>query len=79
MTFPLAGTDLRCEAAHLVEHLVHLRHHVFPIDDDAFALGGTERDMQYGAVLGDIDLSTAEHGLGTALQINLFGQRDEQL
>ena len=49
------------ERRHPVEHLVHLRHDVLAVDDDRASARHAQRDVQHGAVLGDVDLLAAEH------------------
>ena len=44
------------ERRHAVEHLVHLGHDVDAVDDDARAPRRAQRDVQHGALLGDVDL-----------------------
>ena len=76
----LAGVSLPCSAAnlvgeggHLVEHSVHAGDYIFAVDLDRFAFGRAERDVQDGAVFGDVDLVAAEHRVDALLQAALFG------
>ena len=48
-------------ARHPVEHLVHLGDDVDAVDDERRALRHAQRDVQHGAVLGDVDLLAREH------------------
>ena len=43
------------------------------------ALGRAQRDVQDGAVLGDVDLVAAEHGVDARAQAGLLGQLQQQL
>ncbi len=51
------------EGRHAVEHRVHVRHDVVAIDDDRCAARRAQRHVQHRAVLGDVDLLAAEHGV----------------
>ena len=55
------------EGGHLVEHGVDAGDDVFAVDDDRFAFGRAQGDVQDGAVLGDVDLVAAEHGVDARL------------
>ena len=57
--FHVAGADAVGERGHPVEHLVHLRHDVAAVDDDRRARAAPQRDVEDGAVLGDVDLLAA--------------------
>ena len=61
--FHVAAADLLGEVGHLVEHGVDLGHDVLAVDDDRLPLRGAQGDVQHGAVLGDVDLVAAEHGV----------------
>ena len=56
------------EVGHLVEHRVHLGHDVHAVDLDHRALGRPQRDVEHGAVLGDVDLLAAEHRVDAVAQ-----------
>ena len=62
------------EVGHLVEHGVHLGHDVLAVDDDRRAPRRAQRHVQHGAVLGDVDLLAAEHGVDPRAQARLLGQ-----
>ena len=49
------------KSAILREHGVHLGDDVLAVDLDDRALGRAQRDVQDGAVLGDVDLLAPEH------------------
>ena len=51
------------ERRHAVEHLVHLGHHVDSVDHQRAPTGHPQGDVQYGAVLGRVDVVAAEHRL----------------
>ena len=61
VALPLAGADAVGERGHAVEHLMHLRHHVDAVGADHRPTRGAERDMEDGAVLGDVDVLAREH------------------
>ncbi len=64
---------------HLVEHGMHLRHDVLAVHRDRRPLRRTQRDMQNGAVFGDVDLLAAEHGVDARAKPRLVRQIDKQL
>ena len=66
------------EARHPVEDAVHLRDDVVAVDLDALALRRPKRDVQDGAVLGDVDLLAREHRVAQLLDTGPARQRDEQ-
>ena len=60
---PLARTDPVGEGGHLVQHGVHGRDHVLAVHLDHRVARRAQRGVQHGAVLGDVDLLAAEHGV----------------
>ena len=66
VALPLAGADAVGEGGHLVEHRVDVGDDVFSVDEDALAFGRAQRDVQDGAVFGDVDLVAAKHGVDFA-------------
>ena len=60
------------EVGHLVEHGVDLGHDVLAVDDDGCALRRAQRHVQDGALLGDVDLLAAEHGVDPRAQAGLL-------
>ena len=68
VALPLAAADAVGEVGHLVEHGMHLRHDVLAVHDDRCASRRAQGDVQDGAVLGDVDLVTAEHGVDPRAQ-----------
>ena len=77
-TLPSAAANLLAEAGHLVEHGMHFRHDVLPIDLDHSAARRPQRHVEHGAVLGDVDLLAAEHGVDPRAEAGPFGQMDQQ-
>ena len=67
------------EVGHLVEHGVDLGHDVLAIDDDGCSSRRAQRHVQDGAVLGDVDLLAAEHGVDPRAQAGFLRQLQEQL
>ena len=67
------------ERGHPVEHLVHLLDDVDAVDDQRRAARHPQRDVQHGAVLGDVDPLAGEHRLDPLRQPGLLGQRHQQL
>ena len=68
VALPLAAADSVGEGRHLVEHGMDGGDDVFAVDDDRLALGRAQGDVQDGALLGDVDLLAAEHGVEARFQ-----------
>ena len=79
VALPGAAADPVGEVRHLVEHGVDLRHHVLAIDDDRCPFRRAQGHVQDGAVLGDVDLFAAEHGVDPRSQAGFLCQLQEQL
>ncbi len=79
VAFPLPAAHAVGEGRHLVEHRMHFRHDVLAIDDDRRSLRRAERDMQHGAVFGDVDLVAAEHRVDARAQPGFVGEFEQQL
>ena len=77
--FPFSAADAVGEGCHLVEHLVDAGNNVLAIDNDGFAFGGSQGDVQDGAFLGDVDFFSAEHGVDALPQAGFLGQLEEEL
>ncbi|CAB5007032.1 unannotated protein [freshwater metagenome] len=75
-TQPGAGADLVAEHGHAVEHLVDLGHHLDTVDDERLAARRPQSNVQYGAVLGDVDAVAAEHGVDAVAHRSALGERD---
>ena len=76
---PFAGAHLVGELRHLAEHLLHRLArlgHLF--GGERLACGGAQGRMQYGALLGDVDGVSAEHGVDAIAQAAIFDERDQQ-
>ena len=71
----LAGAHRVGECRHGVQHRVDLRHDVVAVDREALAVGRPQRDVQHGAVLGDVDLLAGEHGVAPAFDVGRLGER----
>ena len=54
-------------------------HHVLAVDDDRCAFRRAQGHVQDGAVLRDVDLLAAEHGVDPRSQAGLLGQLNEEL
>ena len=54
---------LLAKAAILSSTRVDLRHDIFAVDQDRCVFGRAQGDVQHGALLGDVDLVAAEHGV----------------
>ena len=62
------------EVGHLAQDRVHRGHHVLAVDLDDRALRRAQRDVQHGAVLGDVDLLAAEHRVDALPQPGAHGR-----
>ena len=78
MAFPLARADPVGERRHPVEHLVHVGDDITPVDDQRPLAWHAQRDVQHGAVLGDVDVLAREHGVAALGDAGLRGQLVEQ-
>jgi hypothetical protein len=61
VALPGPGADGIGERRHAVEHGVHVRNHVAAGGADRRPARGAQRDVQDGAVLGDVDVLAGEH------------------
>ena len=75
---PLARADPLGERGHAVEHLVHVRDDVAPVDDQRALARHAQGDVQHRAVLGDVDVLAGEHGVAPLGHARLFSQLNEQ-
>jgi hypothetical protein len=57
---------------------MHLRHHVLAVDDDRLPPWRAQCHMEYGAVLGDVELIATKHRIDAVAQTAFFGECDEQ-
>ena len=55
-----------------------LGHHVVAIDADRSAARRPQRDVQDGALFGQVNFVAAEHRVDAPAQPRLFGQREQQ-
>ena len=78
MTAPRAGTHPLGELRHRVQHLVHVRHDVMAIDQDARIARRAQRHVQHRALLGDVDLVAAEHRIATLRHAALLRELQQQ-
>ena len=75
---PLARADALAERGHAVEHLVHLAHDVDPVHDERALARHAQCDVQHRAVLGDVDVLAAEHGVAALGDPARAGELHEQ-
>ena len=78
VTLPGAAADRVAELAHLLQHAVHLGHHVLAVDLDGPVRTIAQSDVEDGAILGDVDPVAGHQPLRPPLEIRLRGQIDEQ-
>ena len=79
VALPLARADPVGERRHPVEHLVDLLDDVLAVDDQRAVLRHPQRDVEHGAVLGDVDVLAAEHRVPALGDAALVGELREQL
>src|SRR5207249_2567550 len=79
VTLPRATADAVGEVGHLIEDGMHLEHDILAVECYGRTFRGAQSNVQNGALLGDIDLLAAEHGIDATAQIRLFGELDEEL
>ena len=66
-TGPVAVADAIAELAHPGQHLVHVGHDVVAVDLDHGVRGRPQRDVEDGALLGDVDRLAGEHRVAARL------------
>ena len=76
---PCTAANFRRERAHLVEHVVHLGHHVPTADPYRRIARSAQRHVQNGALLRDVDRLAGKHGIDPLAQARLLGKLNEQL
>jgi hypothetical protein len=79
VAFPGPAAHAVGKSRHLIEHGVHFGNDVLaPSDQDRGAARSAQRDVQHGAVLGDVDLLAAEHRVDALAQPRFLGQLHQQ-
>jgi hypothetical protein len=71
---PLAAADASAKAAILSSTSCTSGTTSFAVDEMDSDFGRAQGDVQDGAVLGDVDLVAAEHGVDALAQAGLFGE-----
>ncbi len=66
------------EIGHLVQHGVNLRHNIFALERNGLAFGGAQGHVQDGALLGDVDLLSPEHGIDVRPQTGFLRQLQQE-
>ena len=66
------------ERRHLLQHPVHVRDDIDAVDDETRPRRHAQRDVQHGAVLGDVDVLAAEHGVDPRPQPAGLGEVEQQ-
>ena len=75
---PRAVADLLGEGAGAVEHGVDLGHDVATVDLDDGVRRGSQRDVQHGSALGDVDRLTGEHRITTCRHPGRLGHGEQR-
>lgn len=79
---PLAASDLFRKLLHVLQHAVDAvgaAHDVLAIHLHVPTADISQGSVVDGAVLGEVDLVAAEHGIALALDASLLGELDEQV
>ena len=77
VAFPFARADAVGKLRHPVKHGMHLWNDINAIDFNRCRAWSAEGCVEHGAVLGDVDLVTTEHGIDLAAQIGGVREIDE--
>src|SRR5690606_15997521 len=77
-TGPAAVAYALAEAAHALEHCMHVRDDIAAVDLDAGAERRAQGHVQRRPVFGDIDVGTAEHGFDARGHAAFPGQGKQQ-
>ena len=75
---PGAASNPVAEIAHAIEHAMDVRDHIVPVDDDRRRCRRSQRHVQNRAILGDVDLVAAEHGVDPPTQIRFIRELAQQ-
>ena len=78
LAFPAPCADAVGKIGHSVENGVHIGDYVTAVVEDSAAAGRAQRDMEDGAVLRDIDLVAAEHGVDLIAQCRLASEPQQE-
>ena len=78
MALPGAAAHAISEIRHPVQHGMDLGHHILAVDEDRGAARRAQGHMQHGALLRDVDLVAAEHGVDALAQAGLLGELKQQ-
>ena len=78
MTFPFSAAYPNRNIRHILQHRVHVRHHVLAIDEDRAGFRRAQRDMQDRSPFCDVDLFPTEHCVDPLSQIGFYCQLNEQ-
>jgi hypothetical protein len=78
VAFPRPAPDAVGEVGHLVEHGVHLGHHVLAVHDNGCPPRGAQGHVQDGTLLRDVDLLPPEHGVDPRAQAGFLGKLQEE-
>ena len=76
---PLPAAYGVTKGLHVLEDRVHLGHDICAVHDDGTIGAVAQRDVEHGALFGDVDLVPVEHLLGPAFEIRLPGEVAQEL
>ena len=78
VALPRAAADFVTKHRHLLQHAIDLGHHVFTVHKNRAIGSIAQRDVQHGAVLGEVDLLPREHLLRPPRHVRLQRQVEEE-
>ena len=78
-SLPLTRTHLIRKGVNLVEHLVNIGNGILTVNMQLVSAGTTQRGMEDGAVLGDVDVLTGIHRVTTLGDAHLRSQFEESV
>jgi hypothetical protein len=74
MRLPVCPFHAPLRTRHLLQHRVDLGNYVLAIHDDRCPSRRAQRHVEHRAVLGDVDLVAAKHGVDPGPKARLFRQ-----
>lgn len=78
VTLPLAASHLLREFLHVLENRIDTLDDTLTIDLHGLICDITEGGVVDGAVLGEVDVLTLEHGIAQPFEVGLLGQFDQE-
>ena len=79
MAFPRTVADALGEVGHPVEHIVYRGHHILAVHHYRRTFRRTQRHVQHGPPLRDVDLLPPEHRIDPGAQVDCLRQVEQKL